>query len=423
MTPVDNNTNPRPASSPVSGPPAAVRNATRAERSEQNSALLHALCALRPRVTALRLRALLAAAGSPERAWQAEAALLTTAGWSDDARTAFLEHRARWNVAAEADRLAEQDITLIPLESTPGTPNAAYPALLREIYDPPIALYVRGHLSRPGPVVAVVGSRKASPYGRTVTASLVKPLAARSLTIVSGLAYGIDAEAHRAALSVNGHTVSVLGSGVDEPSLYPRAHRTLARDIVAAGGAVISEFPPGTGARAEYFPQRNRIIAGLSHAVVIVEADTTSGALITARLALAENREVLAVPGPITSPLSEGTNRLLQAGAAPACSADDILEALALEEVLRPSARPAEARRETALAASERAPAAPALQPGPWPAPVVERVLGLLSAEPKSIDEVVAVSTLPTHEVSATLSLLELRGQVRDVGGKQYVRC
>lgn len=361
----------------------------------ENAAHLHALCALRPRITALRLQALLSAAGSAEIAWNADAALLQRAGWSEEAIAFFVRHREQWDVSAEADRLLRSGIALVALESE------LYPPLLRELYDPPIGLYVRGDLqSARAPTTAVVGSRKATPYGRTATNVLVRPLAARGLTIVSGLAYGVDAEAHRATLAVHGHTIAVLGSGVDEHSLYPRSHRGLAEEIVGEGGAVVSEFPPGTGARAEFFPQRNRIIAGLSKAVIIVEAAAGSGALITARLALAENREVFAVPGPITSPLSEGCHLLLREGASPALSADDILEALAIEEVLNIADSP---------------PPAPAGTPA-------EQLLARLGSEPQSIDAVLSSSTLPPHEVAAAISMLELEGRIRDVGGKHYVR-
>lgn len=381
-----------------------------------NPAFLHALCALRPRMTALRLKALLSAAGSPETAWNAEEATLQRAGWSDEAIAFFVHHRQQWDVSAEADRLFRRGIALVALESE------LYPLLLRELYDPPIGLYVRGDLhSARSPTVAVVGSRKATPYGRTATNMLVRPLAARGLTIISGLAYGVDAEAHRATIAVHGRTIAVLGSGADDDSLYPRAHRGLAGDIVAAGGAVVSEFPPGTGARAEFFPQRNRIIAGLSKAVVIVEAAAGSGALITARLALAENREVFAVPGPITSPLSEGTNRLLREGAAPALSADDILEALALEEVLDIGNGVSRTEEKNQRSPGEQAPL-PALAPTSSGSPA-DQLLSTIGLEPQHIDAVLASSTLPPHEVTAALSLLELEGRVRDVGGKHYVRC
>lgn len=361
---------------------------------------LHGLCALRPRLTALRLQALLARAGSPMAAWKSSESLRADAGFTPEGTEVFLRHRTAWDLEAEILRLQRDGLRLVA-EHSP-----EYPPLLRQIHDPPIGLYVRDRIDPAWVFLAVVGSRKASPYGRTVTSVLVRPLAARGLTIVSGLAYGIDAEAHRATLAVHGTTIAVLGSGADDTSLYPRAHRPLAHEIVTAGGAVLSEFPPGTEPRPELFPQRNRIIAGMSRAVLVVEATVTSGALITARLTLDGGRDVLVVPGPITSPTSEGTNRLLREGATPVCSADDVLSALELTETLRlPSAGEGPGER----------PAAEAKEP-------TGAILRALALEPRSLDDLVATTTLPVHEVAATLSLLELDGCVRDVGGKQYVR-
>lgn len=372
---------------------------------------LHALCTLRPRITALRLRMLLTRAGSAAAAWNAEPSLLREAGWTEEAISWFVEHRTRWSATDEAERFARSGIRLVGLE------DEDFPALLRQLFDPPIGLYVLGELRGTDPALAFVGSRKATPYGRLATQALVRPLAVRGLTIVSGLAYGIDAEAHRATLGVHGHTIAVLGGGIDDASLYPRAHRQLAAEIVAAGGAVVSEFPPGTSVRAEFFPQRNRIIAGLARGVVVVEAGRESGALITARCALAENREVFAVPGSIVSPLSEGTNHLIAEGASPALTAESILENFALAEVFQ-------TRRETARTTPPATRGVPLPDhPARAPSPVADAILSQLATEPRDIDALVAACTLPAQEVSAMLSLLELEGRVREVGGKQYVRC
>lgn len=377
--------------------------------------MLHALSAFRPQTSAIRLRTLLRLAGTPEAAWNANDALLEASGFTPEAREAFSAHRRTWNADGEARRLRASGIAVVP--------DADFPRLLRHIYDPPLVLFVRGELPQEQTAVAIVGSRNASPYGRSVTQAFVRPLAARGLTIVSGLAYGIDAEAHRGTLAVRGRTIAVLGSGVDDASLYPRAHRSLAAEIAAQGGAVVSEFPPGTGARPEHFPQRNRLIAGISHAVVVIEASVTSGALITARLALEENREVLAVPGPITSPLSAGTHRLLKEGAALASSAEDVLEALALHDVLTlPQAGAETAAAAAGLAHPIRAPTQTPLEAGLLTGQTADRVLKILTLEPQAIDALIAASTLPPHEASAALSLLELHDLARDVGGKMYVR-
>ena len=299
----------------------------------------HALGALRPFVSALRLRELVARTGSPRTAWETSDEFLQQVGWTEEQRTHVRDVRDHFHPDEEYARLTVGGLRIVTQE------DEQFPALLREIYDPPLLLYIRGELPHDVPCVAIVGSRKATQYGKTATNLLVRPLASRGLTIVSGLAYGIDAEAHRATLAVHGKTIAVLGSGSDDAALYPRAHRQLAADIVASGGAVITEYPPGTRPQGYFFPQRNRIIAGLSRALVVVEADEKSGALITARLALDQNREVFAVPGPITSDLSRGTNGLLRDGAAPARSADDIWAALELQDAL-PAAAPSSTHQQ-----------------------------------------------------------------------------
>jgi DNA processing protein len=357
---------------------------------------LHAIAACRPFISPNRLRELIASVGSARAAWDATEERLRPLGWTDEQRARFLEHRQTWNIERETERLERSGIVLIAHD------DARIPDVLTQIYDPPLALYVRGDLRADDLAVAVVGSRKATPYGKTATNFLVRPLASRGVAIVSGLAYGVDAEAHRAALAVHGRTIAVLGSGVDDTALYPRAHRQLAADIVAAGGVVMSEYAPGTKPQGYFFPQRNRIIAGLSRAVIVVEADEKSGALITAKSALEENRDVFAVPGPITSPLSRGTNALLREGAAPALSAESVFQQLELDELLPEKAE------------ERNVPQAPDDNTG--------RILAALSGQPLSIDDLVQHSTLPPHVVASLLTVLELDGRVRDVGGKHYVR-
>src|SRR5205085_1451707 len=194
--------------------------------------------------------------------------------------------------------------------------DGSYPQLLREIPDPPITLYVRGRWqeSLEAPCVGVVGSRRCSTYGQNVAVMLARELAARGVTIVSGLARGVDAAAHRGALEAGGRTAAVLGTGIDE--VYPRDHRRLAAEILEKGGALVTQFPLGTPPVAENFPYRNRIISGLSYGVIVVEASENSGSLITARLALEQGREVYAVPGNITSGNSFGTNYLIKGAGA-----------------------------------------------------------------------------------------------------------
>jgi DNA processing protein len=267
--------------------------------------------------------------------------------------------------------------------------DARYPPLLAELHDPPDRLHVRGSglelLTRPA--VAVVGARSCSPYGREVARALARELAAAGLVVVSGLARGIDGEAHRGALDAGGPTVAVLGCGIDRD--YPRAHAELARRI-AETGAIVSEYPAGVEPAPWRFPARNRIIAGLALATVVVEARERSGALITADFALELGRDVFAVPGEITSTLSSGTNGLIRQGAAPLLSSDDVFAALGVE-ISRPQ------------------------QPSVSAAAGV--VLALVVETPRSPDELVRASGLSSPEISSALVELELAGLVGTFDG------
>jgi DNA processing protein len=263
--------------------------------------------------------------------------------------------------------------------------SRGYPSLLAAIHDPPGRLYLRGEgsvemLSRPA--AAVVGTRSCSSYGAQVARRLGRELAEAGVTVISGLARGIDSEAHRGALEAGGPTVAVLGCGIDRD--YPRAHAALAGRI-AEVGLLVSEYEPGVEPAPWRFPARNRIIAGLAGVTVIVEARARSGALITADFALEEGREVFAVPGEITSALSRGTNELLRLGAAPLLEAGDVLAALGLE--------PAQAQRGARV--SEHA----------------QRIHDLLADRSASIDELVARSGLAADAVAAALVELELAGE------------
>lgn len=277
--------------------------------------------------------------------------------------------------------------------------DAGYPPLLREIHDPPKRLFVRGTL--PGAEAlcfAVVGSRTPSHYGKQATPMVVEPLAAAGLVIVSGLAYGIDALAHEAALNAGGITTAVLGTGVDDASLYPQTHKKLAQRIVDAGGAVISEYPPGTPGQQGHFPARNRIIAGMSRGVLVVEAKEKSGALITADLATRENRDVFAMPGPITSPTSVGPNRLIRDGAKPVLEAADILDEYG---VVQPTTHD---QRPTTLTDDER------------------RVLDALEQDALHVDALARSLDLPAAQLTSLLTTLELRGLIKNLGGGVYGR-
>ena len=292
--------------------------------------------------------------------------------------------------------------------------DAEYPALLRPVPDAPATVHVRGVLvAGDALAVAIVGSRRATPYGIGVADTMAAELAARGVTIVSGLARGVDSAAHRGALRVGGRTIAVLGSGVDV--VYPPENRRLADEIVERG-ALVSQFAPGMPALPQNFPIRNRVIAGLSLAVVVVEAAERSGSLITARLAAELGREVLAVPGRITAPESRGANRLIQDGAALALGWEDVVAAL--------PDRWKSCIETTAMAAPAGRGAAEA-EPSGYEkevTPATRRILALLGEDPVDIDRLIERSGLGAERVSAALLDLELHGRVHQIEGKRFLR-
>jgi len=327
-----------------------------------------------------------------EQLWKADARDLADSGASQGFIRSFLADRPRMNPAAEADALSRGDFDIVSLD------DPAYPPLLKETSSPPLVLFIRGEISLLNSrCLTVVGTRSATADGIEAVRRLVGPVAASGPSIVSGLAFGIDAAAHATALDHNGRTLAVLGSGIDE--ITPYANAGLGRRIIASGGAMISEYPPGTRVQKHHFPQRNRILAGLSSATLVVEAGTHSGALITAKFALEEGREVLAVPGLITRESSAGTNRLLRDGASPAIDPEDIFRALGLD------IRPPVPNHIQIDAHSE-----------------TEAQLLILLREARHVDELVEMSRLDTSIVNADLSVLELRGLVRHLGGMRYIR-
>jgi DNA processing protein len=297
---------------------------------------------------------------------------------------------------AEERRARELGIALLTLE------DPDYPERLRLIPDPPRVLYRRGELlPQDGAGIAVVGARAATAYGRTVAERLGRDLAGAGVTVVSGLARGIDACAHRGALAGNGRTVAVLGTGLDR--IYPPEHARLAAEV-ADHGALISEFPLGAEPEPWHFPLRNRAISGLARGVVVVEAAVRSGALGTADMALEQGREVFAVPGPVTSPTSAGTNRLIRQGAGLVESARDVLEAFPDLAALL-----ADASGETAAPAGLSDPE--------------RQLLEALGAAALPIDEIIRVAPGPAAATAALLTALELKGLVRQQPGKIFARA
>jgi DNA processing protein len=344
-----------------------------------------------PGIGPARLARLQGYCGSIEAAWHADAFELAAAGLEAKASAALLAARARLDLDAELERAAAAGVGLLTLD------DAAYPRLLREIPGAPPLLYVRGALTTADDwAVAVVGTRSPTAYGREAAFRVSGDLARAGVTLVSGLALGVDALAHEAALEAGGRTLAVLGCGVDQP--YPERNRRLAARIIEQG-ALISDYPLGTLPAAANFPPRNRIISGLSRGVLVVEAGERSGALITVGFALEQGREVFALPGPIFSRQSAGCNRLIRDGAALARSAEDLLAELELTT----ASVQREARAEIPDDPAEAA------------------ILELLSYEPRHIDELGRAAGLSAPVAAAALALLELRGLARQPAPLQYM--
>jgi len=342
-------------------------------------------------IGAARLRALLDHFGAVERAWNASAPELETAGLNSRLVESILQTRSSDLFERTWRQIQEQGISVLTWD------DPEYPRRLKETNQPPPVLYLRGSLLQEDQwTVALVGTRRVSNYGRQVTQELAGALARNGITVVSGLARGVDGLAHQACLDNGGRTLAVLGCGVDR--IYPPEHRRLAERILA-NGALISDYPPGTPPEAANFPPRNRIISGLSQAVVVVEAGKKSGALITAAFAAEQGREVFAVPGNIYAPQSKGANLLIQEGAQVLLNVDNVIESINLDHIDQHRAA------RSVL-----------------PADAVEaRLYELLSREPLHVDEIRTLTDLPIEKVSAALTIMELKGLVRQVGSMHYV--
>ncbi len=340
----------------------------------------------------VRFRALLRHFGDLADAWAAGESDLRAAGLDRGTVENILSDRPKLDLDRLLDQVDRTGASILTLE------DPDYPSLLGELPEAPPVLYVKGTLlDQDRWAVAFVGTRRASVYGRDVTYSLVTPLVNAGITIISGMALGIDAVAHRAALEAGGRTIAVLGSGIDV--IYPHDHAKLAAEI-ARSGALISVFPPGTKPEAHNFPLRNRIVSGLSLGTVVVEAPESSGALLTADAAADQGRDVFAVPGNINARTSAGTNALIQAGAKLVMRADDILDELNLTRTTV----------ETHTQITEIAP----------DNPTEAALLDALADAPLHIDDLCQSCGLSITEVSSTLSLMELKGMVRRLDGMQY---
>jgi DNA processing protein len=344
-----------------------------------------------PGIGRVRFAQLASHFGSLESAWQAEASDLNQSGLNTRVVQAILTRRSKISLDAEMAKLDRHSVRAITYH------DPDYPSRLKEIFDYPPLLYVKGSLTPEDEwCLAVVGTRRATTYGRQITEEIVTDLAQNKITIVSGLARGIDSIAHHSALEAGGRTIAILGSGID--IIYPGENTDLAHRITEHG-ALISEYPLGARPRPENFPRRNRIMSGLSLGVLVTEAGKTSGAMITAHLALEQNREVFATPGSILSPGSSGTNHLIQEGAKLVSRYTDILEELNLTAV----AHQMEIKEVIPASDTEAI------------------LLQQIGAEPTHIDEVCRKSELPTPTVSSTLAMMELKGLIKQVGAMSYV--
>lgn len=345
-----------------------------------------------PGIGPVRLAALIDVCGSVEAAWKAPIQRLKEAGLDRRSLESLLAMRRSLDLDAAWQRVVQSGVRVYTWD------DDDYPENLRQIPLSPPVIFAQGELVEEDRLaVALVGTRQASAYGREVARGLARELAHNGITVVSGLALGIDATAHEAALEAGGRTIAVLGSGVDQ--IYPAKNRKMALAMIQQGG-LISEYPLGTRPEANNFPPRNRIISGLSLAIVVVEAGQRSGALITAKFAAEQGRDVFAVPGSILQPSSAGCNALIQEGALPLLSINDLLEQLHLERV----SVQREARQTIAADPTERL------------------LLAHLSSEPVHLDEIVRLSAMPAAQVNGLLAMMELKGLVRQSGSMRYIK-
>ncbi len=341
-------------------------------------------------IGAVRFQRLLECFGNLEKAWNAPEIELKRAGIGDKSLVNLVRFRREHDLDHIYENILKKDIKILTCM------DDDYPQQLKQINNPPPVLYIKGEMVREDAhSVAVVGTRQITAYGKSVVQELGRVLAQNHITVISGLARGVDAEAHRTALEANGRTIAVLGCGID--IIYPPENRALASQITEHG-ALISDYAPGTQPEGINFPPRNRIIAGLSLATIVVEAGARSGALITASFAADQGKDVFAVPGSIYAPQSKGTNKLIFDGAYPLIRFDSIFEILGLDNVQYQKKTQSELPTDEAQLL----------------------VLKILQKEALHIDDIQAISQLPIERVSSALSFLELEGFVQRTGNMTF---
>lgn len=342
-----------------------------------------------------KLKQLINFFGSSEKVWTASQIELEKSGIGESVAEKIVTQRPNINPDEEWVKIEKENILVFSIQ------DENYPALLKQIPDSPYIIYMRGNLDCLNmPMVAIVGSRKLTAYGNQVARSFARDLANNGICVVSGLAFGVDACAHLGALDAKGKTIAILGNSLDNASIGPRSNFQLAQEILENGGLLISEFPIETKGAVWTFPSRNRIMAGMSIGTLVVEAAEKSGSLITANLALDYNREVFAVPGPIFSPQSVGTHKLIKSGAKLVASVADILEELKIEQNVELTKQ----KMDLELTEEEKT------------------ILSVLSHEREYIDRITKMTKLETATVSSTLSMLEIKGLVKNIGGQNYIK-
>lgn len=329
-----------------------------------------------------------------ETAWQAKEIELKKAGLEEKDVLNFAAERKNINPDLEFEKLEKEKIKILTIK------DQEYPKLLKEIYDPPALLYIKGNFKdNETPKIGIVGTRKMTDYGKQITFNLSYELAKTGIIIISGMALGVDAQAHEAAIKAQGKTYAVLGSGINSANIYPRNNLFLSQKIIESGGALISEFPIGTPGLKQNFPQRNRVVSGLSLGVLVTECPEHSGALITAYYALGQNRDVFACPGAIYFENSKGTNELIKKGAKLVTCAADIIEELNLNLILP--------KKQEIMPKN----------------PEEEKILNALSKEPLHIDLLVQNTKIPTSKLLPILTEMEISSKVKNIGGMRYIKC
>lgn len=345
-------------------------------------------------IGAVRFKKIVAYFSDMREAWEGDKGMFMKAGLEENVADDLIAKKNKINPDTALEEMLKENVDAITIN------DARYPELLKEIYDPPAIIYYKGNIDILNtPSVGVVGSRKISLYAQQTTPFFVQELAGNGITIISGMALGVDTFAHQAALEAGGKTIAVLGSGLDQRNIYPPHNRDLAQKIIDSAGLMISESPIGTPPLNFNFPQRNRIISGLCLGILIIEAGEKSGALITAKTALDQNREIFAVPGNIFQMNSKGTNDLLKKGAHLVVTPSDIMEILKFKEIIQ--------HNENKKIIPEN--------------PEEKKILSLLSNEPMHINAIGKAAEMQISKLNGLLILMEMKGTVKNLGGNIYV--